>query len=121
MTCLSPAHTRKNSFLALGGLEFSGLLLLLQLLQPLGPLLDLFLLHALLGLLLRSQALLLLLRRALHAALRKGLVAHEFAIHALHGHFLRAAGLFDAIAVVLIDLVVAGMVLRLGHCDKLRR
>merc|ERR1719373_380437 len=73
------------------------------------------LLHAFLRLLLRRQALLLLLRGALHAALGEGLVADKLAVHALHGHLLRAPRALDAIAVVLVDLVVPGVVLGLGH------
>merc|ERR1719436_1694489 len=117
MDCALEPHAsracRKGfSLLALGGLELRCLLLLLE---TLSPLLNLLLLHSLLRLLLRRQALLLLLGRTLHAALRKGLVAHELAVHALHGHFLRAPGLLDAVAVILVDLVVARMILRLGH------
>merc|ERR1719222_1039032 len=106
---------RPRSLLALRRLQHGLLLLVRQLLQAVGLLLLLLLLHALLRLLLRLQALLTLLRRALHAALGVGLVAYKPAVHALHGHLPGAAGLLDAIAVVLVHLVVPGVVLGLRH------
>merc|ERR1740139_820256 len=90
----------------------------LKLLEAIAALDRLLLLNDLLRLLLGSHALVLLLRRALHAPLGEGLVPHELAIHALHGHLFRGAGLLDAIAVVLVDLVVAGVILGLGHCGE---
>merc|ERR1719436_1122766 len=111
-----PLQTPPSSLLAaLGRLQHGLLLILRELLQAVGLLLLLLLLHALLRLLLRLQALLALLRRALHAPLGVGLVAHKPAVHALHGHLPGAAGLLDAVAVVLVHLVVAGVVLGLRH------
>lgn len=74
------------------------------------------LIDLLLGLLLSRQLLCLLFSgQLLHSALREGLVAHEAAVHALHGHLARPTGLLDTVAVVLVDLVVTRVVLRFGH------
>merc|ERR1719389_1622287 len=86
-------------------LQHRPLLLLLELLQPVVPLLLLLRLHALLRLHLLLQARLLLLRGALHALLREGLVPDEAAVHALHGHLPRPRRLLDAVPVGLADLV----------------
>merc|ERR1719188_2445837 len=110
-----PLQTSPSSLLALRRLQHGLLLLVRQLLQAVGLLLLLLLLHALLRLLLRLQALLTLLRRALHAPLGVGLVAHEPAVHALHGHLPGAASLLDAIPVVLVHLIVPGVILGLRH------
>merc|ERR1719188_733774 len=100
-----PLQASPSSLLALRRLQHGLLLLVRQLLQAVGLLLLLLLL----------QALLTLLRRALHAPLGVGLVAHKPTVHALHGHLPGAASLLDAIPMVLVHLVVPRVVLGLRH------
>merc|ERR1719215_120549 len=87
-----------GSLLARGLLKHGRRLFFLEFLEALLLLQDPLLLVFLLCLLLSLQAPLFLLPGALHAALRVGLVADEFLVHALHGHFPRAAGLLDTVA-----------------------
>merc|ERR1719237_258109 len=117
---LSPRHRGTDLgvrllLFGLRSLKHGRLLLLLELLLALLPGRRLLLLDLLLRLLLGRQALLLLLGSAFHAPLSIGLVEHELAVHALHGHFPWAPGLLDAIPVILVDLVVSGVILGLRH------
>merc|ERR1719401_1327191 len=127
MDSLAGYRARSNpspagSLLARGLLQHGRCLLFLEFLEALlllqGPLFLVFLLCLLLSL----QAPLFLLPRALHTALRVGLVAEELLVHALRGDFPRAACLLDTVAVVLVHLVVARVILGLGHLEgEMRR
>merc|ERR1719203_1922539 len=69
--------------------------------------------HFLLCFLLLLQGFLLI--HVFHATLGKGLVSHETAIHTFHRHLASTTGLLNAIAMILIRLIVTSMVLGFRH------
>merc|ERR1719329_1329675 len=108
------SYGRSLSLAGCGG-DHCGFLLCSQLLQPLLFVCGLLFFHALLRLLLCCHTLLLVVVVLFHTPLGIQLVSDELAVHAVHGHLARAACLLDTIPVCLVNLVVVGVILGLGH------
>merc|ERR1719203_1128908 len=72
-------------------------------------------LHLLLRFLLGFEPLFLCIVIALHSTLCKSLIADKSAVHTFHEHLARSACLLDAIAVVLVRLIVPCVILGLRH------